>query len=70
MTLKEKLLELMAEDGPNIPMRTLALYCGVSQPMLSLYVRDKANFSPEKEAQVQKGLKEFGDLVRQISYSD
>jgi len=30
LTLQQKLIELNANDGPNIPQRTLAVYCGVS----------------------------------------
>lgn len=66
MTLKEKIQELVAEDGPNIPARTLAIYCGISPTMIGMYLRGERNLSEEKQKQVEKGLKEFGMLVYEI----
>ena len=45
MELRQKLLELTAEDGPNIPARTLAIYCGVSSTTLIQYKNGKVGLS-------------------------
>ena len=50
MTLREKLLELNAQDGPNISLRTLAIYCGTTQPTLSMYIKGTRGLSSAKEA--------------------
>lgn len=66
MTTQQKLLELTAEDGPNVPMQTLAIYCGTSSPTLSLYVRGKRNISQDLEKQIEKGLREYAQLLTDI----
>lgn len=67
MTLEQKLLELMAEDGPNIPMRTLAIYCGVNQSTISRFVRGQLGVSEATRAQIEKGLREYAQLISEIA---
>ena len=69
MTLKEKIIELTAEDGPNIPLRTIALYCGTSQPTLTLYIQGKRQISQQLEAQIEKGLREYTQLMWDIAHN-
>jgi len=47
LNLKSQLKYLTDEDGPNIPLRTLALYCAVSHTTLSKWLNDKINVSEE-----------------------
>lgn len=68
MDLKQKLIEITAEDGPNIPLRTVAIYCGVSHATLSKFIHGKINMSPELQQQVVKGLKEMALQIYQIAW--
>lgn len=66
MTLDEAIKELTAEDGPNIPLRTLAIYCGTTHPTLSRYARYRKGMSKRLKQQVIKGLKEYAMAVNEI----
>ena len=66
MTLAEIINELTAEDGPNIPLRTLAIYCGVAHSTLSQYKNGKAGISEALEKQVRKGLREMQAEINYI----
>lgn len=59
MSLQNILLDLNANDGPNIPQRTLAVYCGITQPQLNQFMKTGSGISEEKQAQVRKGLEEL-----------
>ena len=59
MSLQNILLELTDPDGPNIPQRTLAIYCGVGQSQLNRFMKSGSGISEEKQAQVRKGLEEL-----------
>ena len=50
MDVVDKLQYLNSEDGPNIPMRTLAIYCGVSCGQICKYINRKNKLSEEKAA--------------------
>ncbi len=53
MTLEQKILELTAEDGPNIPLRTLAIYCGTSHTTLSRFAHGKLGLSDKMREQIE-----------------
>lgn len=66
MTLEEKIKELTAEDGPNIPLRTLAIYCGTTHSTLGRFSRGQLGISESMRAQIEKGLREYAQLVIDI----
>lgn len=43
MEVVEVLRYMNSADGPNIPLRTLAAYCGCSHNVLSEYLNGKYN---------------------------
>lgn len=49
MSLQNILLELTDPDGPNIPQRTLAVYCGVGQSQLNRFMKTGSGISSEKQ---------------------
>jgi hypothetical protein len=53
MTLEQKILELTAEDGPNVPLRTLAIYCGTSHTTLSRFAHGKLAISEKMREQIE-----------------
>ena len=59
MSLQNILLELTDPDGPNIPQRTLAVYCGVGQSQLNRFMKTGSGISSEKQVQIRKGLEEL-----------
>lgn len=59
MSLQSKLKAINAEDGPNITLRTIAVYCGTSAATLSKYMNGKLNISDRLHAQIEKGLREL-----------
>ena len=59
MSLENTIIELTDQEGPNIPLRTLAIYCGVSHSTLSLFKNGKIKISEQLRAQIWKGLKEL-----------
>ena len=59
MDLKTQIKTLTAEDGPNIPLRTLAIYCGVSHSTLSKWLNGKSNMTEELQEQVKQGIREL-----------
>lgn len=63
MTLREKLKELNASDGPNIPQRTLAAYTGMYQPALCKFMQGKKELTDETQKKIEKGLKELGQEI-------
>ena len=66
MTLQEKLKELTAEDGPNVPARTIALYCGTSSTTIIQFKNGKVKVSEQLQQQIQKGLEEYTQLMWDI----
>ena len=59
MTIIEILQGLIAEDGLNIPMSTLAIYCGIPKQTMGAYIRGECNPSKEREDQIRRGLQEY-----------
>lgn len=70
MTLENKIKELTMEDGPNVPLRTLALYCGTTHSTLGRFARGQLGISEKMRAQIEKGLREYAQLVSEIANSD
>lgn len=66
MGLREILRELNAEDGPNIPQRTLSVYCGIDQSVISKYIRGRNVVGKEKEEMALRGLRELAAEINQI----
>lgn len=66
MSLENRLKELVAEDGPNIPLRTLAIYCGTTHSTLSRFMRGQLGISEQMRAQIEKGLREYTQLMYDI----
>lgn len=66
MTLEDKIKELTAEDGPNIPLRTLAIYCGTTHSTLSRFSKGQVGISDKMRMQIEKGLSEFAQLIYDI----
>lgn len=69
MTLEQKILELTAEDGPNVPLRTLAIYCGTSHTTLSRFAHGKLAISEKMREQIEKGMEEMAQQIWQIANS-
>ena len=69
MTLEQKILELTAEDGPNIPLRTLAIYCGTSHTTLSRFAHGKLAISEKMREQIEQGMKEMAAQILGIANS-
>ena len=69
MTLQEKLMELNASDGPNIPQRTLAVYCGISQSAVCRIIKGEKCIDDERAQEVERGLREMALQIYQIAYS-
>lgn len=63
LSLQKVLLELTDLDGPNIPQRTLAIYCGIGQSQLNRFMKTGSGISEEKQAQVRKGLQELAQEI-------
>jgi transcriptional regulator with XRE-family HTH domain len=59
MDVIETLRYLNSADGPNIPLRTLGAYCGITHGMLSSYLRGERKPLPETRKQLEKGTKEM-----------
>ena len=60
------LRELNAEDGPNIPQRTLSAYCGIDQSSISKYIHGAKVVSKEKEEMAVRGLRELAQEIMEI----
>ena len=69
MTLEQKILELTAEDGPNVPLRTLAIYCGTSHTTLSRFAHGKLAISEKMREQIEQGMKEMAAQILGIANS-
>lgn len=69
MTLEQKILELTAEDGPNIPLRTLAIYCGTSHTTLSRFAHGKLAISEKMREQIEQGMREMAAQILGIANS-
>lgn len=59
MSLQKVLLELTDPDGPNIPQRTLAVYCGIGQSQLNRFMKLGNGIGAQKQQQIWKGLREL-----------
>lgn len=70
MTLQEKLRELNDNDGPNIPQRTLAVYCGVTQPQLNAFMKKGTGISEERRQLMERGLRELAQEILSIVQED
>lgn len=67
MSVVDKLQYLNSADGPNIPMRTLAVYCGISAASVCNYINGKQKMDKEMERQIEKGLRELAkEIWREI----
>ena len=55
-----KLLQyLNSVDGPRIPMRTLAAYCGTDEGNICNYINEKRVPKEETIARLEQGLREL-----------
>lgn len=63
MSLVQAIIDLTDQEGPNIPLRTLAIYCGVSHSTLSQYKNGKLRLSEDTEKQIRKGLQELAQEI-------
>ena len=66
MTLQQMLLELTDPEGPNIPQRTLAVYCGIGQSQLNRFMKTGSGMSVDRQKQVEKGIKELAQEIGKI----
>ena len=66
MKLKDQIKYLNSPDGPNISLRTLAVYCGVSHTTLSRWVNGTSGISNDLRAQIQKGIKELVAEINEV----
>ena len=55
----EVLRYLNSADGPNIPLRTLGVYCGVAHTAICAYLNGKAKPKEDTRKQLEKGVKEL-----------
>ena len=63
MNIIEVIRYLTSHDGPNIPLRTLAIYCGLTHPTLSYYLHGKGQPRDDTRKQMEQGIR---DLVKEI----
>ena len=70
MTLEQKIMDLTAEDGPNIPLRTLAIYCGTTHSTLGRFARGEYRISDKLRAQIEKGMQELAQEILSIVQED
>ena len=63
MDILETIRYLNSVDGPHMPLRAIAPYCGIEYSALSLYLNNKMKPKPETIAKMKQGIKE---LVEQI----
>lgn len=66
MSLEQVIIDLTDQEGPNIPLRTLAIYCGVAHSTLSQFKNGKQKISAELRGQIEKGLREMAQEIMQI----
>ena len=59
MKILETMKYLNSADGPKIPMRTLAAYCGVDEGSICNFINYKRRPGPRIERQLKKGIKEL-----------
>ena len=48
-----------SEDGPHISIQKLAIYCGINENTMRDYIRERCKPSPAVRTQIEKGLSEM-----------
>ena len=59
MRIVKVLKYLNSADGPRIPMRTLAAYCGTDEGSICMYINGKRRPKEETERQLEQGVREL-----------
>lgn len=70
MEVLERLRYINSADGPNIPLRTLGAYCGVSEATLSLYLTGKKKPRYQSLDKIEQGLKELAQEMMITAYGN
>ena len=59
MDIIETIRYLNSDDGPHMPLRAIAPYCGIDHCTLSGYLTGKFKPKEETRKQMEKGIKEL-----------
>ena len=66
MDVIKALQYFISEDGPHMSIKTLSVYCGISESTLRDYIREKYKPPLHTRRQIEKGLSEMIMEMRRV----